>query len=247
MGSSFAAGPGLGPAEAGSPERCHRTTANYATLVAARLDLRLDDVSCGGATTEHILGPWNELPPQISAVTSDTQLVTVTIGGNDLNYVGNLFAATCPRGSTMHAGKAAFTCPEARLPNESDYARVKANLHEIAARVHRQAPHARLVFIQYVTLVPGTACDKGRLSAGLVEPIRELGLRLAAITAKVAKETGAGLVSADELSRDHTPCDPEPWSNGFTPQMASTQSVPWHPNRAGMAGIAKALEEELAR
>lgn len=51
------------------------------------MGLNLVDVSCGGATTAHILGAWSELAPQIDAVTSDTKLVTVTIGGNDLNYV----------------------------------------------------------------------------------------------------------------------------------------------------------------
>ena len=39
----------------------------------------------------HVLAPWNELPAQIDAVTPDTRLVTITIGGNDLNYIGNLF------------------------------------------------------------------------------------------------------------------------------------------------------------
>ncbi|GGC13951.1 hypothetical protein GCM10011494_35940 [Novosphingobium endophyticum] len=37
----------------------------------------------GGATTAHILGPWNELPAQIDALTDDTALVTVTIGVAD--------------------------------------------------------------------------------------------------------------------------------------------------------------------
>ncbi len=72
---------------------------SYSRLLAAQLRLRLTDASCGGATTAHVLAPWNELPAQIDAVTSDTRLVTITIGGNDLNYMGVLFAASCHAGT----------------------------------------------------------------------------------------------------------------------------------------------------
>ena len=68
MGSSFAAGAGIGPIREGTPPRCGRTTNNYPTLLAARLDLALDDQSCGGAKTAHITGAWNELAPQIDAL-----------------------------------------------------------------------------------------------------------------------------------------------------------------------------------
>jgi lysophospholipase L1-like esterase len=97
MGSSFASGPGIGTADASAPMRCGRSSENYAHLLATSRHLSLVDVTCGGATTQHILGSWNELPAQISAVDSETRLVTITIGGNDLNYIGLLAGYSCRR------------------------------------------------------------------------------------------------------------------------------------------------------
>jgi len=101
MGSSFAAGSGFGPIKPGTPQRCGRSTENYAAVLAAQLDLALIDVACGGSTTVHVLGPWNELPPQIDAVTAETALVTITIGGNDIGYVGYLLGQSCQRAPVM--------------------------------------------------------------------------------------------------------------------------------------------------
>src|ERR1700712_5265347 len=54
MGSSYAAGPGIDPVE--QPRtRCGRSTRNYAHQLAGRRSLTLVDVSCGGATTAHVL------------------------------------------------------------------------------------------------------------------------------------------------------------------------------------------------
>jgi hypothetical protein len=45
MGSSFAAGPGIGRRVPGSPRAAGRSTGNYAHLVALRLGLDLDNVT----------------------------------------------------------------------------------------------------------------------------------------------------------------------------------------------------------
>ena len=66
MGSSFAAGPSIMPAEIPTT-RCGRSAQNYAHQLASRHNLSLVDVSCGGSTTAHLLGPWNELAPQLDA------------------------------------------------------------------------------------------------------------------------------------------------------------------------------------
>jgi hypothetical protein len=45
LGSSLAAGPGVGRRAPGSPRRAGRSSANYAHLVARRLGLQLEDVT----------------------------------------------------------------------------------------------------------------------------------------------------------------------------------------------------------
>lgn len=243
LGSSFAAGAGIGPTKPGTPERCQRTAINYATLLAQRLNLTLDDQTCGGATTAHILGPWNELPPQAEAITPDTRLVTVTIGGNDLRYVAGLMGSSCRAGAPVMAGP----CWPTPIPTEDDYAKAETGLRQVAQMVAARAPRARLVFVQYVTLVPDQPCAAAMLVPADAAISRGIGERLAAITARVARESGALVLPADALSRDHTPCSAVPWSHGMSAGYDRTQGAPWHPNAAGHAAIANALAERLDR
>ena len=237
IGSSFAAGPGLGSPKADAPARCARDERNYPTLLAQRLRLRLIDVTCSGATTEHILGPRDESPSQLDALTADTRLVTVTIGGNDVNYVGNLFAASCDPSS------AAQPCPPVRIPTEADWTKLESNLREIVRQVKVRARNAKIVFVDYVTLVPESeTCPALRMSQDNAAVMRQLAARLAALNARVARENGADLLRAGALSRMHTPCDQQPWSMG-APGTGS--GAPWHPNAAGMSGIADVLAARL--
>lgn len=245
MGSSFAAGSGIEPLKAGAPKRCGQSERNYATLLAARLNLSLTDVSCGGATTAHILGPWSELPPQIDAVTPETRLVTITIGGNDLGYVTNLFRATCRPDEGMIVQGHKIPCFNAKPPSEQDYARAEANLVEIGRQVAARAPQAKLVFVQYVALVPDAPCETARMSAAAMEANRALGRRLAEITARAANQTGALVLSMEQLSLGHTTCDAVRWSNGNGPGLAPGDGSAWHPTAAGMKAIADELERLL--
>ncbi|MFM5930779.1 MAG: SGNH/GDSL hydrolase family protein [Novosphingobium sp.] len=244
MGSSFAAGTGIYGIKPATPQRCGRSASNYATLVAGKLGLALDDQTCGGATTAHILGAWNELPAQIEAVTAETRLVTVTIGGNDLNYVGNLFAASCSgEGFTMQGVKR--PCPAIRPPKPEDYAKLEGSLRAVAREVHHRAPKATLIFVQYVKLVPDNPCAESQLSPEGALVNREIGEQLARVTARAAEAEGALVLPADQLSRSHTLCDAEKWSVGIK-TGGPEAPAPWHPTAAGHAAIAAALERMLA-
>jgi lysophospholipase L1-like esterase len=246
MGSSFAAGPGIPSPADTPPTRCARSTGNYAHLLAKALDLALTDVSCSGATTAHILGPWNELPPQILAVTPDTALVTVTIGGNDVGYIGGLMAKSCLRAG-LPADAPMKSCPAAATADEAAWRSVEDAMRRIASAVRERAPRARLVFVDYPTLLPerGT-CAATPLDAADAAASRETARRLAAVTARVAAAQGAGLIRASALSKSHHACAKAPWTNGY-PRADGPGFVPYHPNAAGMAAIAEALRRYLAR
>ena len=240
MGSSYAAGARIGPLVPGSPERCGRTQNNYAHLLAARMELDLVDVSCGGATTAHILGRWSELLPQIDAVTADTRLVTITIGGNDLNYVRNLMIATCGNTPAMMppAGRA---CPPVTWPTAIDYQTLEQHLREIAQAVRQRAPQAKLVFVEYVRVLPeGAGCaavplDKVQMAAG-----RETFRQLAEVTERAASAEGALLLPVGELSKGHEACASDPWGAGHPGKPSD-----WHPTAAGHMAIAEALTARL--
>jgi lysophospholipase L1-like esterase len=248
LGSSYAAGANIPPLADDRPLRCGASQASYSRLLAARLALDLTDASCGGATTDHLLVAWDELPAQIDALRADTRLVTVTVGGNDLNYMGLMFTASC------HAGVAnprapegsAEQCPPLPVPAEADYAAAEDRLGLLFAAIRRRAPLARVVLVQYVALTGETSCEAAPLLPEQAAITREVARRLALASSRAARRGGAEVLPVDVLSRDHTPCSPDPWSRGHHAGYDGAQGAPWHPTAAGHAAIAEKLAELLA-
>jgi lysophospholipase L1-like esterase len=195
----------------------------------------------------HLIGPWNELPAQIDAVTSATRLVTITIGGNDLAFAGNLTAASCEQGESIRVAGMVLPCPSPFPVSEDAYTNLERNMRETARQIAVRAPQARTVFIQYVTLVPRTQCPQSRFTEAEAAEMRVVAARLVEITSRVAEDGGAMVLRIDEISRDHTPCDPDPWSVGLPSDYDESLGAPWHPNRRGMEVIAGELEDLLAQ
>jgi hypothetical protein len=243
IGSSFAAGPMLPPAKPGAPPRCGQSMNNYPTLLAERFGMILVDRTCSGARTDHVLGPWNDIPPQIEGVDAATRLVTVTIGGNDLNYIGDLFSATCLTRAreAAAAGQPAKPCAAVHVPTEADYSRVEARLNEIAQRVRVAAPKARLVFVQYLTPLPAKLCTDTPVSEEDAATVRRIGIRLAEITGRVVQQNKAIIVEMNQSSATHTPCDAEPWMIGSPKGYDGRQGLQWHLNLSGMKATAEGI------
>lgn len=246
LGSSFAAGPGLPPRERRSPLLCAQSARNYPHQIAHDLGLTLIDRSCSGATTEHVLrGGQYFQPPQIDAIGPHTRLVTVTIGGNDAHYLGNLAAETCPS-QPMHVRLIAscMVWPEERM--YAGLARAQANLRLIAGVVHQRAPRARLVYVGYFRLFPARgSCARLGISAASADRYRALAAALDRVTRDVATAVGARFVDLGALGQGHDICSGDPWLNGAHPE--GTGGAPFHPNAAGMTAAARAVEAGLAR
>ncbi|MFZ1812383.1 MAG: GDSL-type esterase/lipase family protein [Candidatus Saccharimonadales bacterium] len=92
LGDSFSSGEGVPPFMAGtdtSTDKCHRSVGAYAMLLDADPSLNLNLTSfraCSGATTQTMVSGWNGEGNQLSAITSTTDVVTVTIGGNNVEF-----------------------------------------------------------------------------------------------------------------------------------------------------------------
>ena len=248
MGSSFAAGPGIPDYYETPALPCARSTGNYAHLLAARLDLTLTDVSCSGATTAHLTAPraapgGSSLPPQLDALTPNTRLVTITIGGNDISYISRLNAAGCNMLAAQSFDKE--KCPGIPMPTEADYVALAAHMDVIAKGVRKRSPEARLVFVDYLTILPATSdCEAMRLFDFDIRDSQEVARRLAAITARAASDNGAQIVKASELSQGHDACSADPWMHGYP--VWDKSGTPLHPNAKGMMAVADALEKLLA-
>ncbi len=247
MGSSFAAGAGIPPLATDRPARCGASQLSYSRLLAADLGLALTDASRGGATTAHVLGPWNELPAQIDAVTPDTRLVTITIGGNDLGYMGLLFAASCHTGmrDPRMVDPATGECRAPPVPDAAAYQTVEDNLAARLTAIRTRAPLARVVLVQYLALVPDSDCTAAPLLPEHATAGRALAQGLAAASARAATRSGAEVLAMDRLSLGHTACDASPWARGLGEGFDPAQGAPWHPAPEGHAAIARELAAML--
>jgi lysophospholipase L1-like esterase len=245
MGSSFAAGPGIPDYYEATPAPCYRSTQNYAHQLADRLKLTLIDVSCSGATTAHLTGPRGAIPAQLDALTPDTRLVTVTIGGNDLGYIGGLTTASCA-GLVKETGISADCAPMIVPPAEQTYVDLAARMDTVAKEIRRRAPQAQLVFVDYLAVLPESGtCPATPLDAFQADGARYTARRLTEITRTVAGQNGASIITASELSKGHDACSADPWMNGYPRPEAPVNGALYHPNAKGMTAVADALEALL--
>jgi lysophospholipase L1-like esterase len=240
LGSSMAAGPGIRPSAPGAPFGAGRSARNYAHLVAQQLDLDLVDVTFSGATTAHVLTERQRgAPPQVEALDGSEELVTITIGGNDVGYVPLLMAATLPRLARVLPAIGALFDRNAR---EQALDAVGDSLRAVGTAVRRRSQRARVVFVDYLTLLPPAGLPAAPLSAAEAELGRHVGARLEEATAAAAEETGCQVVRAGQASRNHHPWSADPWTVGAG-WPVPWRPAPFHPNAAGMRAVADLIIE----
>ncbi|MCS5735027.1 SGNH/GDSL hydrolase family protein [Herbiconiux daphne] len=251
MGSSFAAGPGLRPRSPGAPRASGRSDSNYAHVAAAHLGLALNDVTFSGATTTDILTASAGRSAQIDAVTARTRLVTLTAGGNDVGYLPALTLASLPwpvRDLARFRDRVAAVTDAATTDDR--FGALTAGLTTIVSEVQRRAPDARVVLVDYLTILPpddasGRGPDVLRRHRGgdLVEWGRGVATRLTETFASVAAAEGCDLLDVGARSRHHDAWSAEPWTRRF--HLTLRGGAPFHPSASGMAAVAQMLIERI--
>jgi GDSL-like Lipase/Acylhydrolase family len=145
MGDSYAAGTAAGNYY---HEACYRSPNNYAHGVSAPgpLGLAMDVtvVACHGAEIPHITGTYQGESPQIDSVNKDLDLVTISIGGNDLGFGPKL--RVCATGDCTGDGP---------LVTRAQLDSVKANLVTVYRKIRENMRgDARLVVLTYPRMLP---------------------------------------------------------------------------------------------
>lgn len=252
LGSSMAAGPGIVPIVDKAAMRSGR---NYPHLLAERLGARLTDLTVSGATTATVLDTpqrtmrGTTFEPQINGVPADTDLATVTIGGNDLKYVVTLFAGSL-FGQVRWVpgiGRWAATLAQqvAPLPTDDAVAKVTEGIASVVERLRERAPGVRVVLVDYLTFIgPDTRSSfELPLHPSQLEHVRAVGSALEGAFAAAAAQTGADLVRASEASRGHAIGSSQPWVVGLRRKAGA---APFHPNAEGMRAVADLIADQLA-
>jgi hypothetical protein len=246
MGSSFAAGPSIPDSVPG--ESCGRSTRNYAHLVAAQLGLDLTEVSCSGATSDNIaLTPQVPNPLQISGVTPDTRLVTITVGGNDVNYALSLTVCGLDGAmgkSCLGSGLGAADVNKSTINSLVD--QIEGKLETMLKAVQKAAPNARVYLVAYPIVLPDTAvpCPPDvPMQAADMTFLNEVGSKLQAAFSAAAKAAGVHFVDVYGPSHGHDACAPEAqrWIVG----QATPGATAYHPTALGMRAQADLIVAEI--
>lgn len=111
------------------------------------------------------------------------------------------------------------------------------NLRAIARTIRDRAPEARLVFVDYLTILPPTGGQRGPPPAAVADWGRSIAARLSATTRAAAEESSCEYVAASAASAGHHAWSPEPWTRRF--HLSLRGGAPYHPNAAGMAAVAR--------
>lgn len=243
LGSSFAAGAGLGRLETGSPLLCARSVNGYPQQLARMLHVSIVDMSCGGAVTRHLLkGGQFFQGPQIRTIGADTRLVTITVGGNDVGYIGDLSLLASRHSDGVWGWLVRRFWSGATDADARGWAKLEGELLATIRAVRERAPKSRLVVATYPTILPATGtCDRVGLTVAEADVMRAVGDRLAMATRSAAAKGGAILVDMHRLGTEHNACSSSPWTNGYS------GIAPFHPTLLGARATASAIARELRR
>jgi lysophospholipase L1-like esterase len=220
LGDSYASGYGVAPS---FTTACGRSDAAMAPAVDGRMRLALDDfVACAGAKTTDLVPQG-----QIAALDADTDVVTLSIGGNDIGWSQSVVA--CLGGTDAQcAGSLALT--RGRITGV-----LAGRLDAIYDRVDAAAPGAHVYVTGYPRLFsPAYGAVLGA-SPAEQEVLNEGADVLNATIRAAAEAHGYTFVDVTERFLDHGVNAPEPWLIGPTGPGS------FHPNERGYRSYAAAV------
>ncbi|MGC9668304.1 SGNH/GDSL hydrolase family protein [Planosporangium sp. 12N6] len=218
LGDSYSSGVGSGPytSESGS---CQRSTNAYPALwAAAKAPASYASVACSGATTTSVVNS------QLSALSSTTTLVSITVGGNDAGFANIM--TTCALYGTTECVNAVQTA--------ENWARASlaGALNTVYNGISARAPRARVVVLSYPVFYQlGTLCIG--LSAESHAKIDEGINLLDDITGAEARRHGFVFADVRSAFIGHQLCSGDKWLHALN---FADIGISYHPMATGQAG-----------
>lgn len=243
LGDSYASGEGAhvsGQTYLMSSGSCHRSRSAYPKRVASTLTTRdLLFAACSGATTDDLRRV--QLPAlRRFADTGPVDLVTVTIGGNDLGFRQALHQCVADDCRALD--------PFAVVPGMSRVAfmqRVADILTEIRSVVGPEVP---VLLVGYPVIFPTASVPRCfgivGIAPGELDALRRATAQVDAALEEAAARTGAQYVDTVEAFAGHEICTADAWAHGLTaPDIAQLPAVPapdsFHPTPKGHRRLAR--------
>jgi lysophospholipase L1-like esterase len=223
LGDSYASGYGVPPY---GP--CGRSQSAYAVQLDGRMRIDLDDfVACAGATTSSLVAGG-----QLGALDADTDLVTITIGGNDTQW-GTAVGACLFYGDDMCT---AATAGSLSLINNV----LPRSLDAVYSAVAAAAPKAHVVVAGYPRIFSPEFGDYLGASVAEQQVLNDGADQLNDVIATAAADHGFQFVDVTARFVGHGVNAPAAWINDpFDP------AGPLHPNLAGYRAYTAALTSRI--
>lgn len=251
LGDSYSSAAGVTPLVATAPPTCSRSTLNFAHDIAARTrPSSFTDVTCSGAKTSDFFSSQAPgIAPQLDAVTKDTRLVTMTIGGNDEDVFVDSFFGCATISVTDVMGN---PCERKYGSTFTDEIKTQTYPHLVTAlkAVRKKAPTATVVILGYPHILPPT----GQLSCYASMPIAMGDVPwldheqdvLNDTVRRAAQQTGARYIDMSASSAGHDACKPI-GTRWIEPAIGPVNAFPVHPNATGEAAMASQTLAQLGK
>lgn len=247
LGDSYSAASGVLPVDLSSPF-CLRSTRNYPKVLARQIGASLTDVTCGAAETGDFFEAQYPglVPPQLDALSKDTELVTMTIGGNDSGvFIGAILSCGTTGVLTLGQGS---PCKDQFGSRFSDTIKntTYPDLVKALRAVRAKAPNARVAILGYPQIVPPTkGCfPQLPLAKGDVPYLHGIQADLNSAVKRAARATGATYVDFSSISVGHDACQ-RIGTRWVEPVVFTTNPVIVHPNALGEAKMAEQTAKVL--
>ncbi len=197
LGDSYASGYGVPPYEA-----CGRSQSAYAVQLDGRMQIDLDDfVACAGATTTSLVAGG-----QLKALDANTDLVTISVGGNDIRWSSAVVACLggtdtqCADGLAVTSGRVTTVLP--------------GLLDSVYSQVSARAPAAHVVVTGYPRLFSPASGPFLAASSSEQEALNDGADRLNEVLAEAAAEHGFQFVDVTKRFSGHGVNAPDAWLLG---------------------------------
>jgi lysophospholipase L1-like esterase len=199
---------------------CQRSVYAYPYLLAQqRANTQLVNATCSGAKTGTVLST------QVSSLTADTAIVTITIGGNDAGFTSVITECAKPEWASV--------C-DTRVASAQSYIRttLPGQLDAVYAQIRSRAPSARVVVLGYPRLFMGVDCNGGTwFDANDMTMLNQTADLLNSTTAGRAAAYGFTFKNPTTAFTGHAICSSTAWLNGLSNPIGES----YHPNRTGHA------------
>jgi lysophospholipase L1-like esterase len=207
---------------------CQRSPDAYGPLISAARGYALSFQACSGAKTTDVNAN------QLGTLSSTTNLVTMTIGGNDAGFSNVI----------INCAAYYFTCDSAiSSANSFIQNQLPGLLDTTYSDIRSHAPNAHVVILGYPHLFTstGTTCNFNALTSTHEKELNNTADLLDGVISGRAAAHGFTYVDPRNAFLPHEVCSSSEWLNG----QSNPLSESYHPNISGQSEFATLIEAVL--